>query len=327
MRSATPLAVFLCVASALNAQKITTFDVPNETYTIPTGISTSGDIVGTYFDENGNHGFLRKSNGKFTTFNVANYQTYPSAVNSGLIVGSYVTDLEPNQPGFLRSANGAFTEVLAPAAFSVFPTAINPTGMVVGWYVTTRFDRDSFIRSANGSITVLTFGSIESQINAINPAGQTTGFYSDSYTGDWIGFLRQPDGNTTTFTLLNAAGTFPFAINARGQIAGSWRDSNFGVSNPHGFIRDVDGTTITIDYPGAMDTQVLGIDSRGSVAGVYSLSSSDSHAFVRDPDGTFTTIEISDSTYTTIVGMNPRGDIVGVFFDSSGKTHGWVRTP
>src|SRR3974390_2422131 len=107
MRSAT-LALFLFVAASLNAQKIKTFDVPNARNTIPTAISSSGEIVGSYLDAKSvSHGFLRDHNGKISTFDVPNKAgTHPTAVNAGLIVGYYDEATpprypEPTQPGFI----------------------------------------------------------------------------------------------------------------------------------------------------------------------------------------------------------------------------------
>lgn len=325
MRSATPLAFFLCVASTISAQKISTFDIPGGTNTTPTGISSAGEIVGSYTDSAAKktRGFLRQPNGTITVFDFPNgVFTTPTAVNSGLIVGysEQSGPLRSSEPGFLRGQNGGFASIIPPAATDVFPTAINPSGEIVGWYINTAYNRNSFIR-ANGSITVLTLSSIESQINAINPAGQCTGFYLEQNTGDFLGFLRQPDGSVTSFNALNATGTFPEAINARGQIAGSWRESNF----PRGFMRDINGNITVIEFPGAKQTQVLGIDSSGRVAGVFSNDNVVSQAFVREVDGSFTTIEVADSTYTTVVAMNPGGEIVGAFFDAKG-VHGWVRS-
>ena len=331
MKITAPLASLLFVASTLIAQKekITTLDVPNASDTAPRGISSSGEIIGVYSDNTGGHGFLRDPNGMIKTFDDPNgFQTSPLAVNSGLIVGNYVSNQlnpfgEAVEPGFIRVDKGAFSEILPPSALEVFPTAINPAGVVVGWTVQTDSNRDSFIRRPDGTITVLTFGSVESQINAINPAGQTTGSYLLEPGGlDFIGFLRQPDGSVTTFNVLNANRTFPFAINARGQIVGFSQD--LVTNSSHGFLRDVDGTITIIDYPGAMSTGVFGIDSRGRVAGNYSISPSEGGVFVRDVDGTFTNIEVPASEFTGVVGMNPRGEIVGTFGDANLRTHGWL---
>ena len=133
MRSAT-LALFLFVAATLNAQKdkITTFDVPNGTFTTPLGISPSGAIVGYYDDTMGEiRGFLRDSHGKFITFNFPNEPSiFPTAVNqSGEIVGYYDVPFnqqtEPVQVGFVRNSSGTFTSIKPPGSTNVYPNGIN----------------------------------------------------------------------------------------------------------------------------------------------------------------------------------------------------------
>jgi hypothetical protein len=332
MRTAIPVTSLLFVAFTLNAQNIKTFDFPNASDTSPSAISSSGEIVGIYYDNTGGHAFLRDSKGKFKTFDDPNgFQTVPLAINSRLIVGNYLSNqLDPHgmqlQPGFIRDNKGAFSDVLPPSALAVFPTAISSSGVVVGWTVQTDFSRDSFIRSPDGTITLLTFGSVESQINAINPAGQTTGdYFPDPNSLDVIGFLREPDGSVTTFNVLDQSRTFPFAMNARGQIVGFSQD--LATNTSHGFLRDVDGTITIIDYPGAISTGVFGIDSRGRVAGNYSISPSEVGVFVREVDGTFTNIEVPPSQFTSVSGMNPQGEIVGTFGDENLRIHGWLLEP
>jgi hypothetical protein len=339
MRSAAPLSVLLFVASALNAQKIKTFDVPNGTNTTPTGISTSGEIVGHYNDDQA--GFLRDRKGSITKFNcpVDSLICIPTGISpTGQIVGyQFPVQVGPFEYGvesFLRKSNGTigfFGSTFNEGEGSgLFAEAINPAGEIAGDWTDIVDNNHGFVRTPDGTVTSIDidphkFPTPGTFVTAINQAGVIVGWGNAFGVFDLRlhGFIRQVDGTITTFDVLNAEGSFPQAINAQGQIAGYWQDST---SHDHGFVRDVDGNTITVDYPGATETAVLGIDSRGTVAGVYGLSSSDSHAFVRDPDGTFTTIEIPDSTFTTIAGMNPDGDIVGAFFDSSGNSHGWVRT-
>src|SRR5215831_15597582 len=95
MRSTIPLAFFLFVASTLAAQKISTYDIPGGTNATPTGISSSGEIIGSYMDTAANkiRGFLRQPNGTITVFDFPNgMSTLPTAINSGLIVGSSQED-------------------------------------------------------------------------------------------------------------------------------------------------------------------------------------------------------------------------------------------
>ena len=63
------------IASAVDAQTFTTFDVPNSTATIPIAINRSGDIAGVYdynsFLRAPANAFLRERDGTITTFDIA----------------------------------------------------------------------------------------------------------------------------------------------------------------------------------------------------------------------------------------------------------------
>jgi probable HAF family extracellular repeat protein len=88
------------------AGKVTTIDVPNSTFTWITGINPAGEIVGFYYDKDGNqHGFVL-SDGNFTTIDV------PGATNTegngldpqGDAVGRYITQDGNTHGYFLRCA-------------------------------------------------------------------------------------------------------------------------------------------------------------------------------------------------------------------------------
>jgi hypothetical protein len=328
MRSATPLALFLFVAANLNAQheqKITTFDVPNSNgSTYPTAISTSGEIIG------GSSGgsFLRKSNGTIT---IVNFPGTPIGINAGEITGWYIHAGEPPfEAAFVIGTNGVFTTI-TPPAWDASPSAIGPTGEVVGRYIDTFGEavHGFFWSPGQGSSTSFDAPvetTVYTTIEAVNSAGEFTGYYTNFR--DFVeiphGVLRQPDGSVKSFDAPNAdGGTFPNAINAKGQIAGSWVDST---GHYHGFIRDVDDHFTIVDFPSATETGIVGIDSKGEVAGNYALADNVTHAFVRDPNGTFKTIEVPDSTSNGVSAMNPGGAMTGWFTDAKG-THGWVRKP
>jgi hypothetical protein len=338
MRITSPLAFLLFVASA--SAQITTFDVPDGINARPSAISSSGEIVGSYLDTKVGRvrGFLRNKNGSITPFDFPNAEaTFPTGVNSGLIVG--VADV-PNATGqleehsFHRSDAGVFTAIgPASAGFKlVVPYAINPTGQIVGGYGT-----EGFLQNQNGVFTVIDIvpggGFPTAPVTAINQAGECAG-YSSVLVGfedilESTAFLRQPDGNITTFTVLNARSTMPSAINARGQIAGTWNDD---LGQIHGFVREVDGKIVTTDVPNAIVTSVEGIDSRGRIAGFYQFANGVGHGYVRETDGTTITIDVPGAaetpgfTGTFVTASNPGGEITGYFIDSNGNLHGWVKT-
>src|SRR5262249_43428627 len=89
-------------------------DVPGASLTIANSINERGDIVGPYFDGDGNgHGFLL-SNGAFTTIDVPGaIFTIATGINiQRQIVGLYF-DSTGNGHGYLLS-NGGFTTIDVP---------------------------------------------------------------------------------------------------------------------------------------------------------------------------------------------------------------------
>jgi uncharacterized membrane protein len=120
------------------------FDVPGAQSTEASGVNDAGLIVGT-FDvlpppPGGalrTHGFLRDTNGTFTTIDP------PSAVqetrgslsinNAGQIVGSFNADVSlPDTHGFVRYTNGTFIQLDVPGAMRTSASGINDTGQIVG---------------------------------------------------------------------------------------------------------------------------------------------------------------------------------------------------
>src|SRR5205085_10340609 len=78
-------------------------------YTEPSGINNLGQIVGSYSDAAGSHGFLRSPAGVFTTINDPNANPGTTSVNGinnlGVIVGTF-TD-SSGFHSFSRSADGS----------------------------------------------------------------------------------------------------------------------------------------------------------------------------------------------------------------------------
>ena len=65
------------LATAVYAQTITTFDMPNSTSTQPAAINAKRQITGVYVDAVGRHGFLRQSDGTLISFDAPYPFTLP----------------------------------------------------------------------------------------------------------------------------------------------------------------------------------------------------------------------------------------------------------
>jgi hypothetical protein len=107
--------------------------------TIASGIDSSGNIVGSYMDNLGTHGFLRLS----TThaFSSIDYPgatggTYAWGISNGLVVGSYFTANGTEYGYVYASGNGLFGQIADPHAGPLGTAAygINSQDYVVGEY-------------------------------------------------------------------------------------------------------------------------------------------------------------------------------------------------
>ena len=295
--------------------------------TIGTAINTSGDVAGMYSNSVGAvHGFVRTAGRVFTNFDAPGagaspptgkvQGTIPTAIDTtGNVTGVYI-DANNAYHGFLRTADGTITEFDAPGASSAAnrgtsPMAMNDAGEIVGFYTTGDLNSNSvyhgFVRAANGAIAT------------IDAPGAGSG--------------ESPIGRKQ--------GTSPSAINASGEIAGTYVDSN---NNRHGFVLSTSGTFTSFDPPGSTTstgsgggmsgTGVTGIDTAGDVVGGYTDSNLVRHGYVRSAGGAITTFDVPGANTTSAsgslggtypIGIDPGGNyIVGIYADSNGLDHGFA---
>ncbi len=278
--------VLFASAQLLPAGTITTFDPPGSTFTLPSAITPSGVIIGSYVDASGvTHGFLRARDGSITSYDVPpggfiDSPIYipggpPPSVNpAGDITGTYF-DASFGEHGFLRTPDGTFTTIDFPGAFFTEALAINPAGVIVGDFCNAVTCFQGFLRTPDGTFTVINANA--GIPNDINPAGAITGSAAD---GSGRGYLRSPDGTFITFNPPGSTFTEPTAINAAGAITGFHQDAHFVA---HGFVRAPDGTFITFDPPGSTFTFPTAINPGGVITGVFSDASGALHEFVRIP--------------------------------------------
>jgi hypothetical protein len=248
--------------------------VPNSG-TVLRGNNASGNMVGKYFDAvdpNATHGFLLTAGRQFTSIDVPGGivgTTVAHALNNaGQIVGFYDTPIAlgqcgviRQQHGFLRDADGTFTTIDVPGAFTTHAAGIDDEGTVVGWYFTLpspvpscspaqiTISLHGFARSRAGQVVTIdppaSTGALNSGLARINDAGATVGGYGDipvtaaqfsaesPIVAGSHSFVVSSDGSFTSFDVLfNGNLGDVLGVNARGTIVGVWNDG----AHDHGFI-------------------------------------------------------------------------------------------
>lgn len=178
-------------------------------------INAFGTIAGGWADNSGNfvhHDFLRRADGKLTTFDApgagtgSNQGTGCPGCFSGLnqfgaTAGIYI-DANNVQHGFLRSREGKFTTFDAPGAGtdtyqgtgcpSDCPTILNDWGAITGVYIDANYVPHGYLRSPEGKFaTIDPQGSAGTLPSSMNDLGSITGYYIDA-NNVFHGFLTIP---------------------------------------------------------------------------------------------------------------------------------------
>jgi hypothetical protein len=274
---------------------ITEFDAPGLQGTEVSGINSSGQIIGnaqTDFENRFNYAYLRNPDGHFVLLNAPGaVSTFAEGINdSGEITGFYIDSLSEYH-GFVRGADGGYTEFDEPNADEQFREGTFPAG--------------------------------------INNNGEVVGRYSDAEE-QYHGFTRDSSGNFTSFDAPGAGnciycGTFPTAINSTGEVAGNYTNHKSEEFPNHAFIRDAAGNITDFDVTGATQTWVTSLGDAGEIVGGYSAPFN-YYGYTRDPSGKFLLLSAPvPHSVTYPLSVNPFGTATGYYYDQRAKVHGFVR--
>ena len=227
--------------------------------------------------------------------------------------------------------------------------AIDSAGDVAGVYSDSNNVVHSFIRSAAGTITEFDGPQVNGLADqatipiGFDTAGDLAGVYVDA-AGQTHGFMRTAGGVTTPIDAPptvspgngTAGDTIPTSIDAAGDVAGVYVDSN---QVTHGFLLPFGGSIVTFqaanvtggpggDSPG---TDYVTANASGETAGtdvdVYSVV----HGFIRSSSGTITSIDVpaagtASGQGTAVTAIDASGDVGGLYIDANNITHGFVRS-
>jgi probable HAF family extracellular repeat protein len=265
--------------------------------------------------------------GRYTAFDVPFGESAGDGAainNRGQIVGGYIDPATDCLRGYLRTTNGAFARIDAPAANggSTEPMRINDRGAIVGSFRADPSCQDTlpargFVRDQHGRYTTIhVSGAVRTQATGINNRGQVVGDYLNP-DGTVHGY-RWDHGRVTTIDGPAGASTVTVLdINDRGQMVGVYADA---AGAPHGFLLTGD-TYTTIDMPAVTFTFPFAINDRGQIAGFTTdalpvPAATDVHGFVlRDgAGGPVTRIDVPGAVIGTVaLDINDAGTVVGMY--------------
>jgi hypothetical protein len=273
----------LVAAATTSAEYVGAFeviDVPGAVGTRAFGINPRGDIVGSYTDGTGAHGFVR-SGGAITTID------YPGAATTeawginpgGDIIGRYTLTGVAGVRGFSLS-QGAFTDISIANHLITLPTKIGASGEIVGCFHDSSSLRDMYGYVQRGN-EVSTFalptvtaptGSSAMHNGIVPGAGIVVGLtFPTAPTAR--GYIVK-DGVVTLVDIPGSTNSQLWDVNPPGTIVGQY--SANGRTN--GLVIDENGYE-TINVPASTLTVLRGINPRGEIVGMYN-DASGAHGFV-----------------------------------------------
>jgi probable HAF family extracellular repeat protein len=145
------------------------------------GLNDEGQLVGSYDDGSGLHGFLiSEDHFKKLDFPGASFTEAFGINNDGVIVGTFGRT-SGNDGAFLLE-HWKYKEITIPGSVSVDAYGINNDGEIVGSYTDASFKDHGFFRTRNGKITTLDFPGAQdtNKATGINDSRLVVGVYTDT---------------------------------------------------------------------------------------------------------------------------------------------------
>ena len=272
------MALLSIIPARAGSGSVSQIDAPGATFTDASGINNRGEIVGSFQDGQGFHGYVFRQ-GEFTVLDAPVQGALTIALGNndrGQVVGAYRS--QGLFHGFVWE-RGTFTDINAPQAEETFLHVINNRGQIVGH---SRRDVFSLARAflwADGDFTFLNIPGVllagrNRDSLGLNDRGQVVGTFQSQ--GINHGFLYD-NGVVMQIDVPGARSTRASGINSRGEIVGSYIDT-FDVE--HAYLRHADGTFTQIDAPNAAGISGVRLNDRADIVGMFDTAGGRFSGFV-----------------------------------------------
>jgi len=273
----------VCLLALLFASAVTwadqwiQLDYPGAVSTFGSAVSGVGDVVGDYFANGVDHGFLWHD-GNFSNIDVPGANdTIPEGINvSGAICGYY--DDQSGTHGFLLEGSSV-TALNFPGATTTYSTGINDSGDVVGIFVDANFANHAYKWNSNSGYEQIPLSGTQTQIYGISNPGFIFGTLYDAHQS-FHRFLINPQGFIRYFDMQFGTLTLYGGPNDHNTVVGE-------IKRQHGAdaIRWnlTTGASGTIRIPSSNSTHGVGINNAGQVAGYYVDQQGKNHGFLWTP--------------------------------------------
>jgi len=221
-----------------------------------------------------------------------------------------------------------FLLVLAPQAKAQnFATVSYPGAVQTGLYgINNHNVAVGYFNSATGNQAIMLSQGTFTKINVpsspntvafgINDSGDIVGFYLDSISESFKGFLLS-GGNYTTISFPGSVSTQARGINNSGQIVGIYQTAD---GKSHGF-ELVGGAYTSVDCP-CGQTALQNISNSGVMVGYYIDASNAAHG-LEYRSGAFSTLDFPGASFTYLTDINDSGTIVGTTSNTMGAQVGF----
>ncbi len=255
----------------------TRYAIPGASNLIGIGVTSSGEIWGSYTDNyNRDQGFV-VINGVVDEFAAPlATATYVTGVTDGGVIYGYFNNGSNLLEGFVY--HYGYSIIAVPGASSTIVTGVNASGEIVGT-VTDATGAGHGFTDSNGVFTTFSVpGATDTFVAGVSDAGVIAGTYVDA-SNNAHGFIDN-NGVVTTFDAPGSSYTNVTAENASGEIVGFYVD---GAGNVHGFV-DENGFVSSVDVPGATQTSISGVAASGEIFGFYNDVAGVQHGFAAQTD-------------------------------------------